>query len=152
MCIIYQTVNSSYCWWVVAPNPYSKVCVCVSVYICRHTHIYTQVSKMIARASVSTEFLESDMLSIFSFCILNTFISWFLLPQFWFLLCTFAFSIDFVKWTNAWFLEDPWVPLWVNLMRWACLQQLSFKKKGQWICLAEKPLLCRMGLYQQGMQ
>lgn len=73
MCIIYQTVNSSYCWWVVPPNPYSKVCVCVSVYICRHTHIYTQVSKMIARASVSREFLESDMLSIFSFCILNTF-------------------------------------------------------------------------------
>lgn len=73
MCIIYQTVISSYCWWVVPPNPYSKVCVCVSVYICRHTHIYTQVSKMIARASVSREFLESDMLSIFSFCILNTF-------------------------------------------------------------------------------
>lgn len=45
--------------------PYPKVCVCV----------YTQVFKLIARANVSREFLENDVLGILSFCIrfLNTF-------------------------------------------------------------------------------
>ena len=70
----------------VPPTPTPKfvyVCLYIQAHIDKHTnfgvciyiYIYTQVSKMLARASVLREFLESDMLRIFSFCIcfLNTF-------------------------------------------------------------------------------
>lgn len=70
---------------------------------------------------------------------------------FWLLTCNFCFE-DFVKWTSVWFQEDLWVPPWASWMRWACLQELSSRMKGEWTCPIGKPLLCQMELCQQAAQ